>query len=196
MDEQLKSLEKKLTFEKAPGKKTHPIPAPVPNLPDPKDRISVLPFIEEGKKALEARTFPEALKQFEKAKIIDPENRQIPYLIALALEGSGNYAGAIPLLEAATQRNPDNAIYRAALGEAYMKTGANDKAIVAFESALVIESSLSTVYLNLGNLYQKNAVSMIGWTRIDRLQRALKTWLSLTMIWASRAAGICSISAS
>lgn len=173
MEARLLEMEKRLTVEKAPGKKAHPLPAPGQNLPDPKDRINELPIIREAAQAINEKDYAKTLKLLEPLSSADPENRRLPYMLALAYGGAGDNARAIPLLEEAVKKNPGDSIILATLGEFYMQAGNNEKALMNFEAALTIEPKMLPVYLNLGYIYQKNASGLKGEARIEELEKAL-----------------------
>jgi len=178
MESRLAEMEKRIAQGKTPGKRAHALPEPAGNLPDPKDRIKSLPAYRNAVEAISIKDYEGALKQLAPLETADPENRRLPYLLALAYGGVGDREKAIPLLEEAVKRNPGNAIILATLGEGYMEVGDNEKALKVFEESLAIEPKVLPVHLNLGYLYQKNAAGLTGQARVETLEKALTYFIN------------------
>lgn len=146
---------------------------PSPDLPTPNSKLGALKLIFEGMEDYENKSYESALAKFEEVLTEDPNNKQLPYLIANALGRLGKTREAIPYLESAAERNPNDVVVLATLGEAYMELGEDTKAVKIFERVISIQPSMPTVYANLGYLYRRLAEGLKGKSRFDTLEKAL-----------------------
>jgi tetratricopeptide (TPR) repeat protein len=102
-----------------------------------------------------------AIESYTKASLIDPNNAEYPYTIALLLAEDSKVSEAILYLEKAVQLQPDFGRAWYNLGLAYAEQDKLKKAISALDRARTylpnlpeIPYALATVYLRLGDLKQ------------------------------------------
>jgi FG-GAP repeat len=85
----------------------------------------------------------------------------------------GDTAAAASLLEAVVAEDPDSAPAWRALGSAYQRSHANQRAIRAFRRALSIEPDSPQTFYNLGSVYaaEHDARNALAWLRRARATR-------------------------
>jgi tetratricopeptide (TPR) repeat protein len=88
---------------------------------------------------------------------------------ALELQQAGDTLGAIDLYNTALAIAPDRADALSNLGAAYVRIGQFDDAIARYESALKLDSSNSTVRLNLALAYYKSARPNLAIPQLKRV---------------------------
>lgn len=91
-----------------------------------------------------AGKYDDAVAAYKKELEIDPLNLLALSQLGGTLEIQHNYSDAIAPLEKASALAPDDASVQIALGTAYINTGANDKAVAAFNHAAQLSPSPGT----------------------------------------------------
>lgn len=91
-----------------------------------------------------AGKYDDAVAAYKKELNIDPLNLLALSQLGGTLEIQHNYADAIAPLEKASALAPDDASVQIALGTAYINTGANDKAVAAFNHAAQLSPTPGT----------------------------------------------------
>lgn len=115
----------------------------------------------------------EAIEQWRKLLKVDPENRTAATALGGLLYRSGKYAEAVTALEQIVKSAPTSNL-RLQLGQAYLKTGQNGKAVESFRTALENDSDKpetlndvayslaeNKVELNLARGYAEKAVTKL-----------------------------------
>src|SRR4029077_4542728 len=84
-------------------------------------------------------------------------------------------AGAARILERVTAREPDNARAWRALGVAYQRSKALEKAMTAYRKALDLEPEAPQTLYNIGTLYarQQNPDAAFDWLRKAKATRRI-----------------------
>ena len=91
-----------------------------------------------------AGKYDDAVAAYKKELEIDPLNLLALSQLGGTLEIQHNYADAVAPLEKASALAPDDASVQIALGTAYLNTGANDKAVAAFNHAAQLSPTPGT----------------------------------------------------
>lgn len=100
---------------------------------------------EEGK-------YDEAIKLFEEARDLDPENINYGYEIAYAYSGKKEYRKASEILEKLLKHKDVSGRVYQALGNAYDYQGKADKAIDTYEKGISKFPNAGELYLEMGNM--------------------------------------------
>ncbi|MFC1772587.1 tetratricopeptide repeat protein [Pseudomonadota bacterium] len=95
----------------------------------------------------------DAVKYFEKAASIQPNNPHIQYHLGIALKESGDFESAATVLGHAARLSPGHIEALNGIADAYMKLGNVDQSISAYKESLLVDPGNAGVYANLGNLY-------------------------------------------
>jgi predicted Zn-dependent protease len=140
------------------GKKQAPQPA---NSPASSDQLSarVRRLVEEGAQLLAAKRPDEAIVKLTEAWELDSQNVAVAINLGGAYILQGKHDRAIPVLEAASLREPDNAMVWSNLAAAYLgklplaTSERQQKAIEAYEWVLVLDERAPHVHYNLGLIY-------------------------------------------
>lgn len=134
------------------------------SLPDPaaaSDQQRALEYLNAGARLLAQHKPGEAAALLEDALALDPHNVAVAINLGGAYILQRRYAKAIPLLETACQREPDNAMAWVNLAAAYLgrlelsDVHQQDRAIDAFERALLADPQTPHVNYNLGLIYKE-----------------------------------------
>jgi predicted Zn-dependent protease len=151
--EALGRVEVNVTLQPLPDSNTASIAPPL----DPKVQAQV----DKGLKAMQARNFQDAQKQFSAAHKAAPQNANICYLLGAAYQKSGDLKNAQTYLEKSTSIDPDNVSALVALGQLYDQQKNYRAAIPPLEKAVIIDSKewlahwvLSDAYVHTGQ-YEK-----------------------------------------
>ncbi len=83
------------------------------------------------------KLLPPAIRCYQRARLLQPDDADIAYLLGIALVQAGDDAGATDNLRAALTLNPDYAPARLRLGEVLFKAGAYAEARTLFEALLL-----------------------------------------------------------
>jgi tetratricopeptide (TPR) repeat protein len=112
--------------------------------------------ISKAKEAIkledEQGKFDEAIKLFEEAQKLDPENINYPYELAYAYSGKKDYKKASEVLENLLNHKDVNGRVYQALGNAYDYQGKSAKAIETYEKGVKRFPYSGELYLELGNM--------------------------------------------
>lgn len=87
----------------------------------------------------------DALRVWRELERANPEDPDAPENIAAILLSMKRYSDALPELEAAVKRNPANTALSVQLGVAYSYTGSREKALAAFQQAMMFDSTAGTL---------------------------------------------------
>jgi Flp pilus assembly protein TadD len=124
-----------------------------------------------GRVYLRQRKYDEAIKWFRKQIEVVPLDKYAHANLGYALVDSHKWQDAIPELQQAASLTPNNAGTQIWLGEAYLKLGQEEKAMLAFDAAVKIsptagvwndvayQLALGHSHLNLARNYAESAVS-------------------------------------
>ncbi len=88
-----------------------------------------------------------AVKYYDKALALEPENPDIYYLLAIACTGTGDYTRALKNINTAIIKSPDNGNYYYARGRALFLAGERDRATEDFIAAAKLGSQDAQDYL-------------------------------------------------
>lgn len=162
--------------------------------PDPaaaNDQQRALEYLNAGARLLAQHKPGEAAALLEDALALDPHNVAVAINLGGAYILQRRYAKAIPLLEAACQQEPDNAMVWVNLAAAYLgrlelsDVHQQDRAIDAFERALLADPQTPHVNYNLGLIYKERgdvARALAHFWRaleIDPGDRDARYWIEL-----------------
>jgi len=100
---------------------------------------------EEGK-------YDEAIKLFEEAQKLDPDNINYPFELAYAHTAKKDYKKASDILEKLTSHKDVTGLVYQALGNAYDYQGKTSKAIDTYEKGIKLFPNSGELYLELGNM--------------------------------------------
>lgn len=146
-------------------------------------------LVGEGAQLLASRRPGEALVKLQEALQLDPGNVPAAVNLGGAYILQGRHALAVPVLEAAAKREPDNPMIWSNLAAAYLgklllaTVEAQDKAISAYERALELDPRTPHVHYNLGLIYlERNdllraAAHFYGALETDPNDRDARYWL-------------------
>jgi protein O-GlcNAc transferase len=138
-----------------------------PQLPKSRDGVPpsqernqrVQRLVSEGAALLTAKRVGEAALRLAEAWELDPHSAPAAINLGGAYILQGQHVKAVPVLEAASRLEPDNAMVWVNLAAAYLGKlpfagrEAQDKAITAFERALSLNPHAPHVHYNLGLIY-------------------------------------------
>lgn len=99
--------------------------------------------------------YKEAIEEFEKAVLIDPDYIKAYNGLGISCDMMGDYEKAREAYKQALRLNPYLGYIYNNIGYSYLLQGNLDEAISAFEKAIAIDSSLIQSYNNLGLAYGK-----------------------------------------
>jgi protein O-GlcNAc transferase len=143
-------------------KRTAQLPKPTSQAPKDRDGLKterVRRLVAEGAELLAARRPGEAVTRLAEAWELDRRNVVAAINLGGAYILQGKHDSAIPVLELATDLEPDNAMVWANLAAAYLgklpfaNAERQDKAIRAYEKALLLDPRAPHVHYNLGLIY-------------------------------------------
>lgn len=100
--------------------------------------------------AMQAQGEPNATKEIEKAAVLAPENESIALQYGIALEGIGNDAKAILVLQHLLVRHPADVAALYELGLALQRTDRVSEAVSLFERVLRLQPQNADALTNLG----------------------------------------------
>ena len=144
------------------GKRREPqLPKQAPQLPDSSFELSerVRRLVAEGARLLAARRPGEAVVRLQVAWGLDPQNVSAAINLGGAYILQGKHRLAIPVLEAASVLEPDNAMVWSNLAAAYLgalplaNAQRQQRAIEAYERALALDPRAPHVDYTLGLIY-------------------------------------------
>ena len=121
--------------------------------PDPKRKIALVKYFDEGAKYLGQRKYAEAIREFEKVIKEDPQNIDVFTCLGAVYQAMGQPAKAIDAYRKAVSLGPDHLDNLVQLGTLYMSAGQIEEGKATFERALTLNSKSKEVYLNLGMYY-------------------------------------------
>ena len=116
-------------------------------------------LVSEGAELLAAKRPGEAVVRLAEAWELDPHNVAAAINLGGAYILQGKHSRAVPVLEAATRLEPDNAMVWSNLAAAYLgklpfaTRPRQDKAIQAYEQALALDPRAPHIHYNLGLIY-------------------------------------------
>jgi tetratricopeptide (TPR) repeat protein len=135
------------------------LPKPAAAAPAADARAQAHTLLAEGARLLAARRPGEAIALLSQAWALDPHNAATAINLGGAYVLQGRQRQAIPILEAASRLEPDNPSVWTNLAAAYLgklpfsNREQQDRAIAAFERALMLEPHAAHVAYNLGLIY-------------------------------------------
>ncbi len=100
---------------------------------------------------------PNAKAAFRKALVANPDYQTANIRLAFILFDEKSYADAIPMLEKAFDRAPDNELISRRLATAYQQSGRMQDAIAKYEGLIRTSPNSTSAYLNLIGLYRNIA---------------------------------------
>ncbi|MEW5802153.1 MAG: sulfatase-like hydrolase/transferase [bacterium] len=121
--------------------------------PDPKDKIALVTYFNDGAKYLGKQKFEEAIKEFQKVIKKDPGNIDAFTCLGAVYQAMGQTGKAIEAYRQAVSLGPDHLDNLVQLGTLYMSNGQDEEGKSAFERALALNPKSREVYLNLGMYY-------------------------------------------
>lgn len=130
-------------------------------------------LLVKGTRLLREGKATRATPLLEEAYAMAPDNFDAALNLGGALVMAGRFAKAIPILEELREQEPENAMVWTNLGAAYLGNPvlateeSQDKAIEAFERALVLNPKAPSVAYNLGLIYRdrREYQEAIKWLR-------------------------------
>ena len=146
-------------------------------------------LIADGARLLAAKHPGEAVPKLEEALNLDPENVSAAINLGGAFILQGKHDRAVPALEAASRLEPDNAMVWSNLAAAYLgklpfsDRARQDRAIMAYERALMADSRTPNVHYNLGLIYLERddtlraAAHFLSAVETDPGDRDAQLWL-------------------
>ncbi|NOZ29099.1 MAG: tetratricopeptide repeat protein [Chloroflexi bacterium] len=123
--------------------------------------LRVRELLNQGARLLSSRRPGEAAAVLEEAYLLAPEDVAVAINLGGAYVMQGKFSKAVPVLEAASEREPDNSMVWVNLAAAYLgrlelsSREMQDKAIAAFERALLVDPRTPNVNYNLGLIYKE-----------------------------------------
>jgi tetratricopeptide (TPR) repeat protein len=85
-------------------------------------------LLAEGRTAIAAKKWPDAITALKKAAALDPKNADIQNLLGFSTRNNGDYPGALVFYDAALKLNPNHLGALEYQGEAFVKLGQMPKA--------------------------------------------------------------------
>ena len=149
-------------------------------------------LVADGARLLAARRPGEAVPKLEAALSLDPENVSAAINLGGAFILQGKHDRAVPALETASRLEPDNAMVWSNLAAAYLgkllfsDRARQDRAIMAYERALMADSRTPNVHYNLGLIYLERddplhaATHFLSAVETDPADRDAQLWLDRT----------------
>jgi len=146
-------------------------------------------LVADGARLLAAKRPGEAVPKLEEALSLEPENVSAAINLGGAFILQGKHDRAVPALETASRLEPDNAMVWSNLAAAYLgKLPFSDhdrqnRAIVAYERALITDPRTPNVHYNLGLIYlERNdplraAAHFLSAVETDPGDRDAQLWL-------------------
>jgi tetratricopeptide (TPR) repeat protein len=146
-------------------------------------------LVADGARLLAAKRPGEAVPKLEEALSLDPENVSAAINLGGAFILQGKHNRAVPALEIASRLEPDNAMVWSNLAAAYLgklpfsDRDRQDRAIVAYERALITDPRTPNVHYNLGLVYLERddplraAAHFLSAVEIDPDDRDAQLWL-------------------
>jgi len=146
-------------------------------------------LIADGARLLAAKRPGEAVPKLEEALSLDPENVSAAINLGGAFILQGKHDRAVPALETASRLEPDNAMIWSNLAAAYLgklpfsDRDQQNRAIVAYERALMADSRTPNVHYNLGLIYLERddplraAASFLSAVEMDPDDHDAQLWL-------------------
>jgi tetratricopeptide (TPR) repeat protein len=146
-------------------------------------------LVADGARLLAAKRPGEAVPKLEEALSLDPENVSAAINLGGAFILQGKHDRAVPALETASRLEPDNAMIWSNLAAAYLgklpfsDRDQQDRAIMAYERALMADSRTLNVHYNLGLIYLERddplraAASFLSAVETDPDDRDAQLWL-------------------
>jgi len=129
-----------------------------------------------GNLYVEQNNIPKAESAFKEAIKIDPDYAVAQSRIALLLYDEGRYSDAIPYLEYAFDRFPENDLISRRLAVSYQKTNRLDDAIGKYELLIKNNPQNTQAYLSAANLYRIKASEATDPKLVAEInQKAVKT---------------------
>ena len=104
-----------------------------------------------GSKFLQDKKMSEAIREFETAVNLDPENARANLLLGLALEGQNDLEKAVAYLEKSASSQPSYSAYYN-LGLSYASLSQLDKSMTSFEKAAEINTKSYEAFHQLGKV--------------------------------------------
>jgi len=112
-----------------------------------------------------------AKESYRKALAIDPEFTGAIVNLSIILFDEGSYNEAIPYLEKAFEKAPDNTFIAARLATAYQRSGRTQEAIDKYENVLAKDPNNIQAYLNLISIYRSNGNNTKAIEKINALKK-------------------------
>ena len=146
-------------------------------------------LVADGARLLAAKRPGEAVPKLEEALSLDPENVSAAINLGGAFILQGKHDRAVPALETASRLEPDNAMVWSNLAAAYLgklpfsDRARQDRAIVAYERALMADARTPNVHYNLGLIYLERddtlraAAHFLSAVETDPDDRDAQLWL-------------------
>jgi tetratricopeptide (TPR) repeat protein len=158
-------------------------------------------LISDGARLLAAKRPGEAIPKLEEALRLDPESIAATINLGGAYILQGKHDRAIAPLELASRLEPDNAMVWSNLAAAYLgklpfsTQERQDRAIAAYERALIFDPHAPNVHYNLGLIYAERndvmhaAAHFYRALEIDPTDRDAQRWLDKLRQGADAAEG-------
>jgi len=146
-------------------------------------------LLNQGARLLSYHRPGEAAAALEQAYALQPDDVAVAINLGGAYVMQGRFSKAVPVLEAAAEREPDNPMVWTNLAAAYLgrlelsSPQMQDKAIAAFERALLADPQAPNVNYNLGLIYHARGdlkrASAHFWRalEVDPSDRDARLWL-------------------
>lgn len=114
------------------------------------------------------RNFPAAQREFERARVLDPEGSVALYWTAVIAYCSGDLTGAIRLFQEAIERDPLDGEIHYQLGEAYFAAGRLAEAETSLRKALDLVPSRPDLHADLGVVMLARGAGAAALQEIER----------------------------
>ncbi len=125
-------------------------------------------WFEKGNSAMEAGYYNVAIKCFEKAITIDPDDSETHLRMGHVYNKKSNTKKAISYYKKAIAIDPDFARAHYSLGTVYDKKGKLDKAISEFKKSIAINPNLAEAHRELGSAYNEKKMYDEAVTELKR----------------------------
>jgi serine/threonine protein kinase len=159
------------TVIEAPPPEKSVKPSPFPKRPaEPTVIEAVVPpkshkdWLEEGNAFFKLKQYKEAIKAYEEAVQLDPNNAVAYRNKGVALNDLGRYEEAIKAYEEAIQLDPNNAVFYRNRCVALNWLGRYEEAIKAYEEAIQLDPNSAVFYRNKG----------VALSKLGRYEEAIK----------------------